>query len=261
MLRAVHTAATGMEAMQTNLDNIANNLANVNTTAYKKSTAEFQDLLYQTIRQPGSQVSPDTTTPTGVQVGVGVKTASVHKIFEQGAAKITANPMDLMINGDGFFAVQKENGEIAYTRDGAFKIDASGRMMTNSGHLLQPPITVPPGSAGIEVTSTGIVNSKDAEGKVQQIGQIEIVNFVNPSGLSSLGGNLYQVSEASGGPTQGVPGSNGLGNIEQGHLEAANVNVVNEMVNMIQAQRAYEMNSKVIQAADQMLQVSNNVLK
>lgn len=261
MLRAVHTAATGMEAMQTNLDNVANNLANVNTTAYKKSAAEFQDLFYQTVRAPGTAVSADTTTPTGVQVGVGVKTASVHKEFSQGASKPTNNPTDMLINGDGFFSVQKENGEIAYTRDGAFKIDAQGRMLTSQGHLLQPAITVPPNAAGITISPTGLVIAKDNEGKTSQIGQIELVNFINPSGLTALGGNLYQATEASGAPVQGTPGGNGLGMLEQGYLEASNVNVVNEMVNMIQAQRAYEMNSKVMSAADQMLQVSNNVLK
>jgi len=261
MLRAVHTAATGMEAMQTNLDNVANNLANVNTTSYKKSTAEFQDLFYQTVRAPGTAVSADTTTPTGVQVGVGVKTASVHKEFSQGASKPTNNPMDMLINGDGFFAMQKETGEIVYSRDGAFKIDAQGRMMNSQGHLLQPPITVPPNTAGITISPTGVVTAKDNEGRTNQIGQIEIVNFVNAAGLAALGGNQYQATDASGAPIQGTPGTNGLGVLEQGHLEASNVNVVNEMVNMIQAQRAYEMNSKVMQAADQMLQVSNNVLK
>lgn len=261
MLRAVHTAATGMEAMQTNLDNVANNLANVNTTSYKKSTAEFQDLFYQTVRAPGTAVSADTTTPTGVQVGVGVKTASVHKEFSQGASKPTNNPMDMLINGDGFFAMQKENGEIVYSRDGAFKIDAQGRMMNSQGHLLQPPITIPPNTAGVSISPTGVVTARDNEGRNNQIGQIEIVNFVNPSGLAALGGNQYQATDASGAPIQGAPGTNGLGVLEQGHLEASNVNVVNEMVNMIQAQRAYEMNSKVMQAADQMLQVSNNVLK
>jgi len=261
MLRAVHTAATGMEAMQTNLDNVANNLANVNTTGFKKSAAEFQDLFYQTIRAPGSAVSADTQAPTGVQVGVGVKTASVHKIFEQGASKITNNPLDVMINGDGFFAVQKENGEIAYTRDGAFKTDGSGRMLTSSGHVLTPPVNLPQNSIGIVIAPNGVVNSRDAEGKLTQVGQIETVNFTNPSGLMALGGNLYQASESSGAPVQGVPGGAGFGSLEQGHLEASNVNIVNEMVNMIQAQRAYEMNSKVMQAADSMLQVSNNVLK
>lgn len=261
MLRAVHTAATGMEAMQTNIDTVANNLANVNTSAFKKSTAEFQDLFYQTIRAPGATVSPDTQAPTGVQVGVGVKTSSVHKDFSQGAAKPTNNPLDFLINGNGFFTVQQENGEIAYTRDGALKIDAQGRIMSSGGHLLQPPITIPPGTNGITVTPSGIVSVRDGVGNLNQVGQIELVNFVNPAGLLAKGGSLYQATEASGAPTQGVPGSPGYGNLEQGQLEASNVNVVNEMVNMIQAQRAYEMNSKVISAADQMLQVSNNVLK
>lgn len=261
MLRALHTASTGMDAMQTNLDNVANNLANVNTTGFKKSTAEFQDLFYQTVRAPGSAVSADTSAPTGVQIGVGVKTASVHKSFEQGAAKPTGNAFDMMINGDGMFAVQKENGEVLYTRDGSFKVDSSGRMLTSGGYPILPAINVPPNSAGVSISPTGVVTSKDSEGKTSQIGQIEIVSFINPSGLTAMGENLFQVSDASGAPVQGTPGSNGLGNIMQGHLEASNVNVVNEMVNMIQAQRAYEMNSKVMQAADQMLQVSNNVLK
>lgn len=261
MLRAVHTAATGMEAMQTNLDNVANNLANVNTTSFKKGTAEFQDLFYQTVRDPGAQVSADTVAPTGVQLGVGVKTVSVHKNFEQGAARTTGNPFDMMINGDGFFTVQKENGETAYTRDGSFKIDAQGKMLTSAGHLLTPAITIPAGTSTVVVAPNGLVSARAVDGKLSEIGKIEIVNFTNPSGLNSLGGNLYQVTEASGTPTQGTPGTNGMGSIEQFHLEASNVNVVNEMVNMIQAQRAYEMNSKVMSAADQMLQVSNNVLK
>jgi flagellar basal-body rod protein FlgG len=261
MLRAVHTAATGMDAMQTNLDNVANNLANVNTTAYKKSSAEFQDLYYQTLRPAGTQVTADTVAPTGVQVGVGVKTASVHKDFTPGQAKPTGNQYDMLIQGDGFFTVQGENGELAYTRDGSFKIDGTGRLMTSSGLLIQPAITVPPNSTGISVAPNGIVSSKDPNGQSQQIGQIELVTFANPAGLNSLGGNLYQISDASGAPVQGQPGFNGLGNIEQYKLESSNVNVVNEMVNMIQAQRAYEMNSKVMQAADQMLQVSTNVIK
>lgn len=261
MLRAVNTAATGMEAMQTNLDNVANNLANVNTTAYKKSTAEFEDLFYQTVRAPGTQVSPDTNTPTGVQVGVGVKTSSVHKNFAQGNAKPTGNNMDLMINGDGLFAVQKESGEVVYTRDGALKVDAQGRMMTSAGYLLTPAITMPPGFQGLQVSPLGKVSTRDQEGKIIDVGQIELVNFINPSGLTALGGNVYQVTDASGAPVQGLPGTSGLGVIEQGSLETSNVNIVNEMVNMIQAQRAYEMNSKVMSAADQMLQVSNNVLK
>src|SRR3989338_217302 len=189
MLRAVHTAATGMEAMQTNVDNVANNMANVNTTGFKKSTAEFQDLYYQTIRAPGTQVSADTQLPTGVQVGVGVKTASVHKDFTPGAAKPTGNQWDLLVNGDGFFSVTKENGEVGYTRDGSFKIDGQGRVLTSSGHLLNPAITVPPNSAGITISPTGLVESKDTEGKISQVGQLELVSFVNPAGLTAMGGN------------------------------------------------------------------------
>lgn len=206
-------------------------------------------------------MTADTNAPTGVQVGVGVKTGSVHKIFEQGATKVTSSPLDLMINGDGFFAIQKENGEIAYTRDGSFKTDPQGRVLTNAGYLLTPPITIPAGSSSIGISPTGAVTTRDAKGAETQIGQMEIVNFMNPSGLHAMGGNLYQVTEASGAPLQGQPGIGTFGDIEQGHLEASNVNVVTEMVNMIQAQRAYEMNSKVMSAADQMMQVSNNVIK
>ena len=261
MMRAVHTAATGMEAMQTNVDNVANNMANVNTTAFKKNTAEFQDLYYQTIREPGAQVSADTNLPTGVQVGAGVKTASVHKEFSMGSAKYTGSQNDMMVQGDGFFQVVKENGEVVYTRDGAFKVDAQGRLLTTSGYLLQPAITLPPGSTGFAVAPNGTVTSTDDKGKETQLGQIELVTFMNPSGLKALGNNVYQVSESSGAPVQATPGSPGVGNILQHNLEGSNVNLVNEMVNLIQAQRAYEMNSKVMQAADQMLQVSNNVLK
>jgi flagellar basal-body rod protein FlgG len=185
----------------------------------------------------------------------------VHKVFEQGASKVTNNPLDLMINGEGFFSVQKENGEIAYTRDGSFKVDAQGRILTSSGYLMTPPINIPPATASIGISPVGIVTAKDSKGIETQVGQIQLVNFMNASGLSALGGNLFQASEASGTPQQGTPGNGGIGNIEQGHLEASNVNVVTEMVNMIQAQRAYEMNSKVMSAADQMLQVSNNVVK
>lgn len=261
MLGALHTAATGMDAMQTNVDNIANNMANVNTTAYKKGTADFQDLYYQNIRAPGTQVSADSNLPTGVQVGVGVKTASVHKEFTMGAAKPTGNQNDMMINGDGFFSVIKENGETVYTRDGSFKVDGTGRVMTSNGHLLQPPLTIPPNSTGFNVSPTGIVTSTDDKGKESQIGQVEIASFMNPAGLLAIGGNEYQVSESSGAPVQGQPGSNGLGVIMQRQLEASNVNIVTEMVNLIQAQRAYEMNSKVMSTADQMLQVSTNVVK
>jgi flagellar basal-body rod protein FlgG len=261
MLRAVNTAATGMEAMQTNIDTVANNMANVNTTGFKKSSAEFQDLYYQTLREPGSQVSADTTAPVGVQVGVGVRTAGVSKDFTIGSARPTGNKFDVMIQGDGFFSVQRENGDVVYTRDGSLKVDGSGRMMTTGGHLLQPPITIPPGTTDFTIAPGGAVTAKDGQGKETQIGQIEIVNFTNPAGLFALGNNELQVSESSGAPVQGQPGTSAFGTLLQGSLESSNVNIVNEMVNLIQAQRAYEMNSKVMSAADQMLQVSTNVIK
>lgn len=261
MLRAVHTAATGMEAMQTNLDNVANNLANVNTTGYKRSTAKFHDLFYQNIREAGAQAGADSVTPTGVQVGVGVKTASVHKEFEVGPVRMTSRPLDLAIRGDGFFTVEADNGETLYTRDGNFQKGADGRITTSLGHVLQPAITIPPGSVNIEVSPKGQVSVTNQNGIRQPVGQIDLVNFINPTGLKAMGGNLYQFSDASGPPVQTQPGENGTGQIQAGALEGSNVNVVNEMVNMIQAQRAYEMNSKVMQAADGMMSTTNGVMR
>lgn len=261
MLRALHTAATGMEAMQTNLDNIANNLANVNTTAYKQSTATFQDLFYQNIRDPGGQAGPDTVHPTGVQVGVGVKTASVHKNFEPGPLKMTGRDLDFAINGDGFFAVEADNGETLYTRDGNFQRGPDGRVLSTHGHVLQPGITIPPGSVSLSVSAKGLVTSVDSQGKRQDIGQIELVNFINPSGLKAMGGNLYQISDASGTPVQGKPGEGAMGALQQAALEGSNVNMVTEMVNMMQAQRAYEMNSKAMQSADNMMGTTTSVLR
>jgi flagellar basal-body rod protein FlgG len=261
MLRAVHTAATGMEAMQTNLDNISNNIANVNTTAYKQSTATFHDLLYQNIREPGGQAGPDTVQPTGVQVGAGVRTASVHKNFEPGPLKITNREFDVAINGDGFFPVETDNGETVYTRDGNFQKLPDGRITTVHGHILQPTITIPQGTVGFGISPKGVVSVTDSAGKRQDIGQIQLVNFVNPSGLKALGGNLYQISDASGTPLQGNPGESNFGPVQQGALEGSNVNIVTEMVNMIQAQRAYEMNSKAISAADTMMGTTTNVLR
>lgn len=261
MIRAVHTAATGMEAMQTNLDNIANNLANVNTTAYKESTATFHDLFYQNIRDPGGQAGPDTVKPTGVQVGVGVKTASVHKNFEPGPIKVTGREFDVAVNGDGFFAVESDNGETLYTRDGNFQKLPDGRLATVHGHVLQPTITVPQGTVKIDIAPRGIVSAVDSNGKRQDIGRIQLVNFVNPSGLRALGSGLYQISDASGTPNQGNPGESNFGQLQAGALEGSNVNIVTEMVNMIQAQRAYEMNSKAMQSADTMLGTTTGVLR
>ncbi len=261
MLRSIHTAATGMEAMQTKLDNIANNLANVNTTSYKRSTAKFHDLFYQNIREAGGQVGPDSVAPTGVQVGVGVKTASVHKEFEVGPIRMTNRPMDIAIRGDGFFTVENENSETLYTRDGNFQKGPNGTITTTHGYLLQPAITIPPDSVSVDVNPKGVVAATDQNGNRQEVGQINLVNFINPTGLKAIGGNLFQISDASGAPVQALPGENGMGALQGGALEGSNVNVVNEMVNMIQAQRAYEMNSKVMQAADGMMSTTNGVMR
>ncbi len=260
MLKALNTAATGMAAQQTNMDVIANNLANVSSNGFKRSRAEFEDLMYQTQKEPGAASGLNAVSPTGVQTGLGVRTASVQKDFEIGSVKATKNPLDLSIGGTGFFAVQTSDGQIAYTRDGSFKKDPNGKIVDRNGNALQPEITIPPNSAGIEISPNGqvqvILGNSTAP---QSIGQIQVVNFVNPAGLKSMGKNLFMPSQASGVAQQGVPGQNGLGAISQGELETSNVNIVDEMVNMITAQRAYETNSKVIQASDQMLQYMNNL--
>lgn len=260
MIKALNTAATGMQAQQTNMDVIANNLANVNTTGFKKSHADFEDLLYQTIKEPGTQSGANSISPVGVQVGLGVKTSAVSKDFEMGSSKLTGRPLDLQIEGNGFFPVQLSNGQVAYTRDGSFKKDASGRITTSNGDPLQPEITIPPNATNFEVGGTGLVQIVTAESNVPQtVGQIQLVSFVNPPGLKAIGKNLYMPSNASGLPIQGLPGENGIGTIASKQLEASNVNIVDEMVNMITAQRAYETNSKAVQAVDQMLQSVNNL--
>jgi flagellar basal-body rod protein FlgG len=260
MIKSLNTAATGMKAQQTNMDVVANNIANTSTTGFKKSRAEFEDLMYHTIKEPGAVSGANSVTPTGVQVGLGVKTAAVHKDFEQGSTKITKNPFDIEIQGPGFFPVQLPNGSIGYTRSGAFKKGPAGRLMDNNGNILQPEVTVPPNAAGVEISPTGQVAIITGVNTVpQQIGQLNLVTFVNPAGLRSMGKNIFMPSNASGLPQQGNPGDNGLGYLAQGQLEASNVNVVDEMVNMISAQRAYETNSKVIQASDQMLQQINSM--
>lgn len=260
MLKSLNTAATGMKAQQTNMDTIANNIANVSTTGFKKARAEFEELMYQTIKEPGAQTGENSLSPTGVQVGLGAKTGAVQKDFAQGSTQITRNPFDVEISGPGFLPVQLPSGQIAYTRDGALKKGPDGRLQDKNGNQLQPEIVVPPEAAGIEISSDGRVRIITGTNTVpQQIGQIQLVSFVNPAGLRSMGGNLFIPSNASGLPQQGVPGSTGLGTISQGQLETSNVNIVDEMVNMIGAQRAYETNSKVIQASDQMLQYMNNL--
>lgn len=260
MLKSLNTAATGMQAQQANMDVIANNLANVSTTGFKKSRAEFEDLMYHTMKEPGAASGLNAVSPTGVQTGLGVRTSSVQKDFEMGSIKATKNPLDMAIEGPGFFPVQLPDGQIGYTRDGSFKKGPDGRIVDRNGNPLQPEITIPPNAAGIEVSPTGQVSiGVVGAQQPQNVGQLELVNFVNPAGLKALGKNIFIPTGASGLPQQGAPGQANFGSIAQGELESSNVNIVDEMVNMITAQRAYETNSKVIQASDQMLQYMNNL--
>lgn len=260
MIRSLNTAATGMKAQQTNMDVSANNIANVSTTGFKRARAEFEDLMYQTQVEPGAATGMNSISPTGVQVGLGVKAAGVAKDFEQGSTKVTNGAFDVEIQGAGFFPVQTPNGQIAYTRDGSFKKGPDGVIQDRNGNKLQPEITVPPNTTGVEIGANGQVQILvDNQTQPQSIGQIQIVGFVNPAGLKSLGGNLFVPTNASGLPQQAIPGQNGLGSLAQGQLETSNVNIVDEMVGMITTQRAYETNSKVIQASDAMLQAINNL--
>ncbi len=260
MIKSLNTAATGMQAQQTNMDVIANNLANVSTTGFKKSRAEFEDLMYHTVKEPGAATGENSVSPNGVQTGLGVRTASVQKDFNFGSAVMTKNPLDLQIEGAGFFQLQTADGQMAYARDGSFKKDPAGRIVDKNGNLLMPQITIPPTAMGIEVSPQGEVRIIQNESDTPQaIGQIELVNFVNPAGLKAVGKNLFVQSGASGQAVAARPGLGGVGYLAQGQLEASNVNIVDEMVNMITAQRAYETNSKVIQAADQMLQSTNQL--
>ena len=260
MIRSLWTSATGMQAQALNLDVIANNLANVNTAGFKKSRAEFQDLLYETLRPAGTSSSQDTQVPTGIQIGHGTRPSTVLKIFSQGNMENTKNELDLAIEGDGFFQIILPNGETAYTRDGAFKLDSDGRIVNSDGFALEPEITIPSDALSISVGIDGTVSVLQAGDSIpSEIGTIELARFVNPAGLISTGRNLYITSEASGDEMTGTPGEDGLGSLAQGFLEMSNVSVVDEMVSMITAQRAYEVNSKSIQTADEMLQMANNI--
>jgi flagellar basal-body rod protein FlgG len=258
-MRALYTAASGMTANQFNLDIIANNLANINTHGFKRNTAHFSDLLYQNLRLPGQQLAGGSTLPTGTQVGLGVGTGSTSQIFTQGAVQTTGNETDLAISGDGFFKVITPNGA-AYTRDGSFGIDPTGKIVTADGYPIEPEIIVPPDKESISITADGTVAVKRT-GQVtpETIGNIKLTRFINPAGLISLGGNLFQQSAASGDPIDETPGQNGAGTLIQKALEMPNVEIVEEMVKMITAQRAYETNSKAIVASDEMLQQANNV--
>ncbi|HEY1059124.1 MAG TPA: flagellar basal-body rod protein FlgG [Limnobacter sp.] len=255
MMRSLWIAKTGLDAQQTNLDVISNNLANVSTNGFKRSRAVFEDLLYQTLRQPGAQTTEQTQVPSGLQVGTGVRPVSTVRNFAQGNLQQTSNNLDIAINGQGFFQVQMPDGTTSYTRDGSFQLDSNGTLVTSNGYPILGPVTVPPGAQTITVSQDGTV-SATIQGQVapQQLGQLQLATFVNPAGLFSMGQNLYQESAASGAPTQVVAGSNGSGQLSQGYVETSNVNVVEELVGLIQAQRAYEINSKSITTSDQMLQ-------
>lgn len=260
MIRALWTAASGMSAQQFNIDIISNNLANVNTVGFKKGRGDFQDLLYQTLRPAGMASSTGTEVPTGIQIGHGVRPVAVQKLFHTGSFSKTDNPLDLLIEGNGFFAVTMPNGETAYSRAGAFKMDSKGRVVTSDGFPLDPEVTIPSNAVSFTVGTDGTVSVLAAgQTTPSEITKITLVSFPNPAGLSAIGRNLFKATAAAGSPVTGTPGNEGLGTIAQGALELSNVSVVDEMVNMISSQRAYELNSRVIQTADDMLQTANNV--
>jgi flagellar basal-body rod protein FlgG len=255
MIRSLWISKTGLDAQQTNMDVIANNLANVSTNGFKRSRAVFEDLLYQTLRQPGAQSSQQTQLPSGLQLGTGVRPVATEHIFTQGNLTQTSNPLDLAINGQGFFQVLLPDGTTAYTRDGSLHIDSQGQLVTSSGFQVQPAVTIPANSLTVTVARDGVVSvTRAGSATATQAGSLQLVNFVNPAGLQSMGENLYLETASSGTPSAGTAGSNGLGLLTQGYVETSNVNVVEELVNMIQTQRAYEINSKAITTSDQMLQ-------
>lgn len=258
MIRALYSAAAGMQSQQMNLDVIANNLANVNTTGFKKSKIEFQDLLYQTTRAAGAEQGAGNKLPTGLQVGHGSRPVATAKVFTNGELTQTGERLDVAIQGDGFFEVQMPDGSRAYTRDGALKTGSDGRIMTSDGAVLQGGFQpIPTGTTAITISPTGEVTTTGASGS--QSFRVQLVRFSNPSGLDSIGRNLYRETSASGSAELGNPGESGFGDLAQGYLEMSNVKVVEEMVNMIVAQRAYEINSKAVQASDEMMQLSNNL--
>lgn len=254
MLRSLHIARTGLDAQQTQLDVISNNLANVNTTGFKRGQAVFEDLLYQVIRQPGAQSSQQTQVPSGLQLGVGVKTVATEKLHSQGGMQQTENPFDIAIDGRGFFQILMPDGSTAYTRSGVFQVDSQGTLVTSSGYAVQPAITIPSDLQALTIGRDGVVSVSLSNGTIQQLGQIQLANFVNPAGLLSTGENLYTETAASGAPQVNNPGTNGLGILNHKFVENSNVNVAEELVNMIVAQRSFELNSRAITTSDQMLQ-------
>lgn len=262
MLRSLWTAASGMNGQQFNIDTISNNLSNVNTTGFKKTRAEFEDLLYQNLRLAGTPSSSISDYPTGIYVGLGVKTASTQRIFEQGAPQNTNVKTDLAIEGEGFFKVEMYDGSIAYTRDGAWKVDSNRQMVNHSGYKLEPEIVFPENFLmdTVTISQDGLVSCKvGGDDEIHEVGQLNLYRFVNPAGLTSIGGNLYKVSDASGAEIEGNPAYDGMGKLHHGFIEMSNVKVVEEMVNMIVAQRAYELNSKAVQTSDSLLNTAVNL--
>ena len=254
MLRSLWIAKTGMESQQTQLDVISNNLANVSTNGFKRSRAVFEDLLYQTLRQPGAQSSQQTQIPSGLQIGTGSRPVATARNFGQGSLQQTGNSLDLAINGQGFFQIQMPDGTTAYSRDGSFQLDSTGQIVTPNGFPLQPSITIPANTVSISVGQDGTVTvTQSGVATPVQVGTIQLATFINTGGLQPLGQNLYQETASSGSPTPTTPGLNGSGVLNQGYVEASNVNVVEELVNLIQTQRAFEINSRAIQTSDQIL--------
>lgn len=260
MNRAMRTAAAGMLAQQLNVDTIAHNLANVNTTGFKKSRAEFQDLMYQTLKASGASLNQSLRETNEIQVGTGSAPAATQKSFAQGDLQTTTNPFDLAISGEGFFQIRRPDGTMAYSRDGAFKLSADGTIVTSLGYVMEPGITITSDTKDVSISRDGVIEARESgSDSPTRIAQIELARFVNVAGLKAIGNNLFVETSASGQPIVGTPGSEGFGEIQQGYLEASNVDVVEEMVNMIVAQRAYEINSKTIKTVEDMLQMANNL--
>jgi flagellar basal-body rod protein FlgG len=262
MIRALYTAASGMTAQQTNIDNVAHNLANVNTTGFKKSRVEFEDLVYQEVRAPGTAASESTDTPVGLEMGLGTRAVATARNFSAGNLRNTSAPLDMAIEGAGFFQITLPSGETAYTRSGAFHLDAQGALVTSEGYAMDPSITIPANATSVTISKDGVVSATIAgQTAAQQLGTINIATFANSGGLNPMGGNLFMPTTASGDAETGTPGTDARGTLAQGFVEDSNVSVVEEMVNMIIGQRAYEANSRVIKAADEMLQQVNNLVR
>ncbi len=263
MIRALYSAGSGLVAQQMNVDNIANNLANANTTGFKMRRAQFQDLLYQNFIQPGAAAGAQTVVPAGLQIGLGTRPSANEIIFQQGNFQSTDNPLDIVIQGKGFFQVRRPNGELAYTRSGAFQVDKDGNVVTSQGDALEPQITIPAQAQAITIAADGTVSyTQPGQNAAQVAGQIQLANFTNPAGMNSIGNSLFTPTDASGEPQVGNPGGQeGLGSLMQGYLEQSNVSVVEEFINMIVSQRAYEANTKVVKAADEMYSQVNNLTR